>query len=105
MCHRPSSCTMNGSATKRAGTSVTPAAEITGLEAPGAAASRSGEGPAYIAIDQVHGRLASLERWPIALGSMVSMSTIILTIWWVAKPLKHGGTEVAEKNKFTADER
>ena len=64
---------MNGSATKRAGTSVTSAAEITGLEAPGAAAMRSGDGPAYMAMDHVHGRLASLERCPTALGSMVSM--------------------------------
>jgi len=52
---------------------VTLAAEITGFDAPGAAAIRKGEAPAYMAIDQVHGRLASLERWPTALGSMVSM--------------------------------
>src|SRR5579864_1378504 len=73
ICHRPSTCTMNGSATKRAGTSVTLAAEITGFSAPGAGASRRGDGPAYIAIDQFHGRLASFERCPTALGSMVSI--------------------------------
>jgi hypothetical protein len=44
------------------------------LEAPGAAAIRNGDGPEYMAMDQVHGRLASLERCPIALGSMVSMA-------------------------------
>src|SRR5712672_599563 len=73
MCHKPSTLTMNGSATKRAGTSVTSAAKITGLVAPGAAASCKGDSPAYMAIDQVHGRLASLERCPTALGSMISM--------------------------------
>src|SRR5579859_3935285 len=73
MCHSPSTCTMNGSATKRAGTSVTLAAEITGLSAPGAGASRSGDAPVYMAIDQVQGRLASFERCPTALGSMVSI--------------------------------
>ncbi len=34
---------------------------------------RNGDGPEYMAMDHVHGRLASLERCPIALGSMVSM--------------------------------
>src|SRR5689334_9931663 len=84
MCHRPSTCTMNGSATKRAGTSVTPAAEITGLEAPGAAFMRKGDAPEYMAMDHIQGRLASLERCPTALGSMLSMRTIILAIWWVS---------------------
>jgi hypothetical protein len=46
---------------------------MTGLEAPGAAAVRNGDGPEYMAMDHVHGRLASLERRPTALGSMVSM--------------------------------
>src|ERR1700704_6783589 len=80
ICHNPSTFTMNGSATKRAGTSVTLAAEITGLVAPGAAASRKGDSPAYMAMDHVHGRLASFERCPTALGSMVSMAQIILSI-------------------------
>src|SRR5258707_13796100 len=80
MCHKPSTLTMKGSATKRAGTSVTLAAEITGLVAPGAAASCKGDSPAYMAMDQVHGRLASLERCPTALGSMISMGKIILSI-------------------------
>src|SRR5438270_2984741 len=75
MCHSPPTCTMNGSATKRAETLVTLAAEITGFAAPGAGASRSGDGPAYMAIDHVHGRLASFERCPTALGSMVSIRT------------------------------
>jgi hypothetical protein len=43
------------------------------LDAPGAAASRKGDSPAYMAMDQVHGRLAFLERCPTALGSMISI--------------------------------
>src|SRR4051812_13758104 len=73
MCQSPSTLTMNGSATKRAGTSVTVAAEMTGLEAPGAAAMCNGDSPAYMAMDHVQGRVRSLERRPTALGSMVSM--------------------------------
>src|SRR5579864_8526706 len=72
MCQSPSTLTMNGSATKRAGTSVTSSAEMTGLEAPGAAAMRRGDAPEYMAMDHVHGRLASFDR-PMAFGSMVSM--------------------------------
>src|SRR6185312_8456381 len=80
MCQRPSTLTMNGSATKRAGTSVTVAEEMTGLEAPGAAAVRKGDSPTYMAMDHVQGRVRSLERCPTALGSMVSMLKIILSI-------------------------
>src|SRR6185437_4053452 len=74
MCQAPSTLTMNGSATKRAGTSVTVAAEMTGLDAPGAAAMFRGDAPEYMAMDHVHGRVRSLERCPTALGSIVSMS-------------------------------
>jgi hypothetical protein len=52
---------------------VTVAAEMTGLEAPGAAVMRNGDEPEYMAIDHVQGRLASLERRPTVLGSMVPM--------------------------------
>src|SRR5256885_5429075 len=76
MCQSPSTLTMNGSATKRAGTSMTSAAEITGLEAPGAADMRNGDAPEYMAMDHVQGRLASLERCPTALGSIVSMAQV-----------------------------
>jgi hypothetical protein len=43
------------------------------LEAPEAAAMRNGDWPEYMAMDHVQGRLASLDRRPTALGSMVSM--------------------------------
>jgi hypothetical protein len=43
------------------------------LEAPGAATMCRGDGPVYMAMDHVHGRLASLDRRPTELGSMVSM--------------------------------
>src|SRR5579864_4448277 len=95
ICHRPSTWTMNGSATKRAGTSVTLAAVTTGFDAPGAGPSRSGDGPAYMATDQVHGRLASFERCPTALGSMVSIgvagaiSAICLSLRGLGIPANH----------------
>ncbi len=34
---------------------------------------RNGDGPEYMAMDHVQGRLASLDRCPTELGSMVSM--------------------------------
>src|SRR5580765_5003046 len=73
MCHKPSTCTMKGSATKRAGTSVTSSAESTGLDAPGAGASRNGDSPAYIAMDHFHGLVASFERCPGAFRLIVFM--------------------------------